>query len=459
MRCSVKRTVEELETAGVSALTIEDTLLPIAFGGDDAQLISIEEGVGKMRAALAGRQDPRLVIVGRTSAIGITGVDDTIARLKAYEAVGVDMLFMAGLKNRAQLDAVSSAVKKPLFLGSVPEDMMDLDYLSARNVRVCLQGHHQFWAGVQGVHDTLKALREGTKPSAAEERRLGRPAEEAAAPGRLCEMVEGFSEHKVGSRPMRAYQLPKGGAGIDALTKVERPKPKPGHRQVLVKVAACSLNFRDLGIVRGTYRMPVRDNIIPLSDGAGEVVEVGSGVTRVKVGDKVAGNFFQRWPGGEPPPDVQSTALGGGIDGMLAEYVVLEEEGVVKIPAHLSLEEGATLPCAGVTVWHAMMEHGKLIAGQTVLLQGTGGVSVFGLQLAHAMGMQSVITSSSDDKLAKAKKLGASHTINYKTTPDWEKAAMEFTGGRGVDHVVEVGGAGTLRASRSARSASAARSA
>ena len=162
---SVKRTVEELETAGVSALTIEDTLLPVSFGGDDAQLISIEEGVGKMRAALAGRQDPRLVVVGRTSAIGITGVDDTIARLKAYEATGVDMLFLAGLKNRAQLDAVSAAVKKPLFLGSVPEDMMDLDYLSARNVRVCLQGHHQFWAGVQGVHDTLKALREGTKPS------------------------------------------------------------------------------------------------------------------------------------------------------------------------------------------------------------------------------------------------------------------------------------------------------
>jgi len=163
---SVKRTVEELETAGVSALTIEDTLLPTGYGSDDAQLISIEEGVGKMRAALAGRQDPRLVIVGRTSAIGITGVDDTIARLKAYEAAGVDMLFMAGLKNRAQLDAVVQAVKLPLFLGGVPEEMSDLDYLSARNVRVCLQGHHQFWAGVQGVHDTLKALRDGVKPSA-----------------------------------------------------------------------------------------------------------------------------------------------------------------------------------------------------------------------------------------------------------------------------------------------------
>jgi D-arabinose 1-dehydrogenase-like Zn-dependent alcohol dehydrogenase len=168
---------------------------------------------------------------------------------------------------------------------------------------------------------------------------------------------------------MRAYQLPKGGAGIDALTMVDRPQPKPGHRQVLVKVAACSLNFRDLGIVRGTYRMPVPDNIVPLSDGAGEVVEVGSGVKRVKVGDKVAGCFFQRWPGGEATADVHTTALGGGIDGMLAEYVVLEEEGVVKVPAHLSLEEGATLPCAAVTVWHAMMEHAKLIAGQTVLLQ------------------------------------------------------------------------------------------
>jgi NADPH:quinone reductase-like Zn-dependent oxidoreductase len=243
---------------------------------------------------------------------------------------------------------------------------------------------------------------------------------------------------------MRAYQLPKGGAGIDALVKVERPEPKPAYRQVLVKVAACSLNFRDLGIVRGTYRMPVRDNIVPLSDGAGQVVEVGDGVARVKVGDKVAGCFFQRWPGGDPPPNVQANALGGSIDGMLAEFVVLEEEGVVKIPAHLSLEEGATLPCAGVTAWHALVEHGKLVAGQTVLLQGTGGVSIFGLQLAHAMGMQIVITSSSDEKLSRAKNLGANSGINYKSTPDWEKAAMEFTSGLGVDHVVEVGGAGTL---------------
>ncbi|HTC02176.1 MAG TPA: NAD(P)-dependent alcohol dehydrogenase, partial [Xanthobacteraceae bacterium] len=201
---------------------------------------------------------------------------------------------------------------------------------------------------------------------------------------------------------MRAYQLPKGGAGIESVTRVDLPEPKPQHRQVLVKVAACSLNFRDLGIVRGTYRMPVRDKVVPLSDGAGEVVEIGAGVTRVKVGDKVAGCFFQRWPGGEPSQTVQASALGGSIDGMLAEYAVLEEDGVVKLPAHLSLEEGATLPCAAVTAWHAMMVHAKLIAGQTVLLQGTGGVSIFGLQFAHAMGVTPIITSSSDDKLKRA---------------------------------------------------------
>jgi NADPH:quinone reductase-like Zn-dependent oxidoreductase len=243
---------------------------------------------------------------------------------------------------------------------------------------------------------------------------------------------------------MRVYQLPKGGAGIDALVQAERPDPKPAYRQVLVKIKACSLNFRDLSIARGSYRMPVRENLIPLSDGAGEVVEIGPGVMRVKVGDRVAGNFFQRWSGSAPAADVHKSALGGGIDGMLAEYVALEEEGTVKIPAHLSLEEGATLPCAAVTVWHAMIEHAKLKAGDTVLLLGTGGVSIFGLQFARAMGIRAVITSSSDEKLARAKALGAAFGINYRATPDWEKAAVEFTGGTGVDHVVEVGGAATL---------------
>lgn len=243
---------------------------------------------------------------------------------------------------------------------------------------------------------------------------------------------------------MRAFQLPKGGSGIDALVEVERPMPKPAHRQVLVKVTACSINYRDLGIVRGTYRMPVRDNIIPLSDGAGEVIEIGPGVARVKVGDRVAGCFFQRWPGGQASAEAHASALGGSIDGMLAEYVVLEEEGVVKLPEHLSPQEGATLPCAALTAWHALVEHGKIIAGQTVLLQGTGGVSIFALQLARTMGVQVIITSSSDEKLARAKKLGATHGINYKTTPEWDKAAVELTQVRGVDQVVEVGGADTL---------------
>jgi NADPH:quinone reductase-like Zn-dependent oxidoreductase len=249
---------------------------------------------------------------------------------------------------------------------------------------------------------------------------------------------------------MRAYQLPKGGAGVDALQQFDRPEPKPAYRQVLVKVKACSLNFRDFAIARGSYRMGVKDNLVPLSDGAGEVVETGPGVSRVKAGDRVAGNFFQRWSGGEPSGDTHKSALGGGIDGMLAEYVVLEEDGVVKVPQHLSAEEGATLPCAAVTVWHAMFEHAKLKAGDTVLLQGTGGVSIFGLQFAKAMGIRAIITSSSDDKLKRAKALGAAHGINYKTTPEWDKAALDFTSGAGVDHVVEVGGAATLTRSFSA---------
>ena len=189
--------------------------------------------------------------------------------------------------------------------------------------------------------------------------------------------------------------------------------------------------------------MPTKPSVVPLSDGAGEIVEIGSDVTRVKVGDRVAGCFFQRWIGGPPAADTHTSALGGSIDGMLREYAVLEEDGVVQLPNHLSFEEGATLSCAGVTAWHALVEHAHLLPGQAVLIQGTGGVSIFALQFAHLVGAQAIVTSSSDKKLARAKQLGATHGVNYKANPDWEKAVAELTGG-GVDHVVEVGGPGTL---------------
>jgi NADPH:quinone reductase-like Zn-dependent oxidoreductase len=187
----------------------------------------------------------------------------------------------------------------------------------------------------------------------------------------------------------------------------------------------------------------VKPSLIPLSDGAGEVVEIGAGVTRVKVGDRVAGCFFQRWIAGPMTADTHASALGGGIDGMLAEYVVLEEHGVVKVATHLSYEEAATLPCAAVTAWHALAEHARIVAGETVLVQGTGGVSIFALQLARLMGARVIVTSSSDQKLARARELGAAHGVNYKSTPEWDKAVVAWTGG-GVDHIVEVGGPGTL---------------
>jgi NADPH:quinone reductase-like Zn-dependent oxidoreductase len=245
---------------------------------------------------------------------------------------------------------------------------------------------------------------------------------------------------------MRAYRLtPR--AGIDGLRLVDEPTPRPGRRQVLVKVAACSLNYRDLAIASGRYGAGVRADVVPLSDGAGTVVEIGEGVTRVAVGDRVAGCFFQRWVGGALPVDSQAFALGGTVDGMLAEHVVLEDTGVVKIPEHLSPAEAATLPCAALTAWHALVEHGRLTAGRSVLVQGTGGVSIFALQFARLIGAAVTATSSSDRKLEQARQLGAVHTINYKTRPDWDAAVRELTGGRGVDQVVEIGGAGTLQTS------------
>lgn len=249
---------------------------------------------------------------------------------------------------------------------------------------------------------------------------------------------------------MKCFLL-KSPSGIDSLEQAERPKPDVLPGQVLVRVRACSLNYRDLMIAQGRYAgAPARDSLVPLSDGAGEIVEIGSRVSRWKPGDRVAGCFFQRWSGGEPGTDTAASALGGAIDGMLAEYVALEENGVVAIPAHLSFEEAATLPCAALTAWHALVGHGAVKAGDTVLVQGTGGVSIFALQLAHALGARVLVISSSDQKLERARTMGASDCVNYKTRPEWEKAVRELTAGRGVDQVIEVGGAGTFARSLAA---------
>lgn len=243
---------------------------------------------------------------------------------------------------------------------------------------------------------------------------------------------------------MQAYELRSDRPGLDAVTLVARPDPQPQTGQVLVKMHAASLNYRDLLVAKGAYGSQGVRPIVPLSDGAGEVVAIGAGVSRVQVGDRVAGSFMQTFLAGDLTPEKSKSALGGAIDGVLAEYVVFDEQGVVKIPAHLSYEEAATLPCAAVTAWNALVAEGQLKAGDTVLLQGTGGVSLFALQFATMMGATVIITSSSDAKLERAKQLGAAVGINYKTTPNWEEAVWTLTEGRGVDHVVEVGGSETL---------------
>lgn len=241
---------------------------------------------------------------------------------------------------------------------------------------------------------------------------------------------------------MKAYQI-QTASGIDGLALVDLPEPQPGFGQVLVKIRATSLNYRDTVVIQGAYpgqNLP----LIPLSDGAGDVVAVGEEVTRVKVGDRVAGCFFQDWSAGKLTKQKIKSALGGAIDGMLAEYVVLHQEGLVVLPDHLSYEEGATLPCAAVTAWHALVTKGGLAAGETVLLLGTGGVSIFALQFAKVLGAKIIITSSSDEKLERAKALGANATINYKTYSNWHEKVYELTQQEGVDQVIEVGGAGTL---------------
>lgn len=246
---------------------------------------------------------------------------------------------------------------------------------------------------------------------------------------------------------MKAYEL-KELIGPDGLAlNADRPEPAPGRGEVKVKVHATSLNYRDLLVASGKYSAIMPPPLIPLSDGAGEVVAVGDGVSRFRVGDRVAGTFFQGWDAGAISADVTAHALGGAVDGMLAEYVVLPEYGIIHTPSQLTCEEAATLPCAGLTAWNAMVEAGRVKAGETVLLLGTGGVSLFALQFAKLHGAHVIVASSSDEKLARAKALGADTLINYRATPNWDQEALAATGGRGVDLVVEVGGGGTLERS------------
>ena len=242
---------------------------------------------------------------------------------------------------------------------------------------------------------------------------------------------------------MRQYRLEKAEQGY-RLAQTETSVPKPAAHEVLVRVRAASLNRRDLYVLAGQYGPGDLSGKVPLSDGAGEVAAVGPQVSRVKVGDRVAAIFFQRWLNGKADANTQPSALGGAIDGMLSEYVLLNEEGLVHFPEHLSFEEAATLPCAAVTAWNGLFTRGNLQPGEYVLLEGTGGVSVFGLQFAAAAGAKPIITSSSDTKLERAKKLGAWQTINYKSNSDWDKVVMKLTEGHGVDQVLEVGGEQTI---------------
>jgi NADPH:quinone reductase-like Zn-dependent oxidoreductase len=249
---------------------------------------------------------------------------------------------------------------------------------------------------------------------------------------------------------MRAYQILPG-ANIDALQCVDYPDRDLAPFEVRIRVHAVSLNYRDLMVASGNYLVTVDDPIIPCSDGAGEVLALGPGVTRVQVGDRVAGSFFPYWQDGATSPEKIRHALGGDIDGMLAEEVVLHEEALAKIPASFSFLEAATMPCAGVTAWNAIFVSSNAIKpGDTALFLGTGGVSVLGMQLARAAGLRTIITSSSDEKLQRARELGAHHTINYQSIPEWHEEVLALTQGRGANVVLEVGGKGTVNRSVSA---------
>ena len=242
---------------------------------------------------------------------------------------------------------------------------------------------------------------------------------------------------------MRAYEIVADG-GIDTLALNQRQTPQPGAGEILVRIRASSVNYRDLSTVEDPVARGIAYPRIPNSDGAGEVISVGAGVTRFTAGDRGAGCFFQNWEDGAITPGAMASALGGPIDGVLAEEVLFNERGAVHLPRHLSFEEGATLPCAGLTAWNCLIEQGGLKAGKTALFLGTGGVSIFGLQIAKMIGARAIITSSSDDKLARAAGLGADELINYRETPDWQAKVLELTDGAGVDVTIETGGGGTL---------------
>lgn len=242
---------------------------------------------------------------------------------------------------------------------------------------------------------------------------------------------------------MRAWQIVSD-KGIEGLELAERPSPRPGHGEVAIRVRASSINFRDLMTIKDPVSRRLPYPRVPNSDAAGEIVAVGPGVTSVKVGDRVASCFFQRWNDGPCTSEAMANALGGTADGVLAEEIVLREDGIVTIPGDLTFEEAATLPCAALTAWNALAEVARIKPGDTVLLLGTGGVSIFALQFVRMMGARAIVTSSSDEKLAMARELGAWRTINYRSRPDWEAAVLELTDGAGVDCTVEVGGAGTL---------------
>jgi NADPH:quinone reductase-like Zn-dependent oxidoreductase len=242
---------------------------------------------------------------------------------------------------------------------------------------------------------------------------------------------------------MRAVVL-ESAYGLDNLRVVEKPDPVPGAGQIVVDVKAATLNYRDLATVTAPSG---RTPFVPCSDGAGVVSAVGAGVTRVKVGDHVAPLFFQGWFAGDPTPERLGGALGGTLDGVLQEKVLLNEQGVTPVPSGYSDEEAATLPCAALTAWRGLVVQGQVKSGDVVVVQGTGGVSIFALQFAKAAGATVIVTSSSDEKLERAKALGADHLVNYRATPDWAKEVRRITGKRGADHVVEVGGAGTFEQS------------